>query len=239
MARGKETCRILKEIRRQIAEANDIEFITSECRYKGDCSGTCPKCESEVRYLEQQLRARSLAGKAVTLAGISAGTILISGCSCTSSTKYNNTLQGDLSAPIEQVDEVADEEPADDDTIVITMGESAPTVDKISDSTNKASFVDTPASFPGGEEKLMEWISTNLQITSEMAENDVTGRVIVSFIVKADGSITDIEVVRSLHPAYDEEAVRLAKALPKFIPATIDGKAVDSKFTLPVLFILF
>ena len=75
MARGKQTCKILKEIRRQIAEANDIEFATSECRYKGDCLGTCPKCEAEVRYLEQQLRARSLAGKAVILAGISAASI--------------------------------------------------------------------------------------------------------------------------------------------------------------------
>ena len=75
MARGKQTCKILKEIRRQIAVANDIEFATSECRYKGDCLGTCPKCEAEVRYLEQQLRARSLAGKAVTLAGISAGAL--------------------------------------------------------------------------------------------------------------------------------------------------------------------
>ncbi len=51
MARGKQTCKILKEIRRQIAEANGIEFATSECRYKGDCLGTCPKCEAEVRYL--------------------------------------------------------------------------------------------------------------------------------------------------------------------------------------------
>ena len=75
MARGKQTCKILKEIRRQIAEANDIEFATSECRYKGDCLGTCPKCEAEVRYLEQQLRARSLAGKAVALAGISAASL--------------------------------------------------------------------------------------------------------------------------------------------------------------------
>ena len=75
MARGKQTCKILKEIRRQIAEANGIEFATSECRYKGDCLGTCPKCEVEVRYLEQQLRARSLAGKAVTLAGISAASL--------------------------------------------------------------------------------------------------------------------------------------------------------------------
>ena len=80
MARGKQTCKILKEIRRQIAEANDIEFVTSECRYKGDCLDTCPKCEAEVRYLEQQLHSRSLAGKAVALAGISAGMILMSGC---------------------------------------------------------------------------------------------------------------------------------------------------------------
>lgn len=75
MARGKQTCRILKEIRRQIAEANDIEFITTECRYKGDCPGTCPKCESEVRYLEQQLHRRRAMGKAVMLAGLSAGTL--------------------------------------------------------------------------------------------------------------------------------------------------------------------
>ena len=75
MARGKQTCKILKEIRRQIAEANGIEFATSECRYKGDCLGTCPKCEAEMRYLEQQLRARSLAGKAVVLAGISAASL--------------------------------------------------------------------------------------------------------------------------------------------------------------------
>ncbi len=75
MVRGKQTCKILKEIRRQIAEANGIEFATSECRYKGDCLGTCPKCEAEVRYLEQQLRARFLAGKAVALAGISAASL--------------------------------------------------------------------------------------------------------------------------------------------------------------------
>ncbi len=77
MAKGKNTCKILKEIRRQIAEANDIEFVTSECRYKGDCLGTCPKCEAEVRYLEQQLHKRQLAGKLVNLAGISGGALSI------------------------------------------------------------------------------------------------------------------------------------------------------------------
>ena len=73
MARGKDTCKILKEIRRQIAEANGIEFATSECRFKGDCLGTCPKCEAEVRYLEEMLRSHKQKGNAIKLAGISAG----------------------------------------------------------------------------------------------------------------------------------------------------------------------
>ena len=77
MARGKHTCKILKEIRRQIAEANGIDLTISECRYKGDCAGTCPKCESEVRYLEQQLRDRRMSGKAVALAGISAASLAL------------------------------------------------------------------------------------------------------------------------------------------------------------------
>jgi hypothetical protein len=73
MTRGKQTCKILKEIRQQIAEKNDIEFITSECHFQGECSGTCPKCESELAHLENQLKKRSQLGKAATIAGISLG----------------------------------------------------------------------------------------------------------------------------------------------------------------------
>ena len=80
MAKGKKTCKILKEIRRQIAEANDIEYVVDECQYKGDCLGTCPKCEAEVRYLEQQLHQRQLLGKAVVLAGVSVGMFTLSSC---------------------------------------------------------------------------------------------------------------------------------------------------------------
>lgn len=71
MTQGKETCRQLKEIRRQIALANDINFVTEECTFKGECKGTCPKCEAEVRYLESQLRQRQRLGKAVMVAGLS------------------------------------------------------------------------------------------------------------------------------------------------------------------------
>ena len=73
MAKGKQTCKILKEIRKQIAAENDIEFVTSECTYQGDCLGTCPKCEAEVRYLERELEKRQRLGKAAVVAGLSVG----------------------------------------------------------------------------------------------------------------------------------------------------------------------
>ena len=91
MARGKKTCKILKEIRRQIAEANDIEYVVEECQYKGDCLGTCPKCEAEVRYLEQQLHQRQLLGKAVVLAGVSVGMFTLSSCNSNSKTMGETT----------------------------------------------------------------------------------------------------------------------------------------------------
>lgn len=71
MFKGKATCKILKDIRKQIADDNDIEFITSECTYQGDCAGTCPKCEAELRYLEEELRKRKQMGKTAIVAGIS------------------------------------------------------------------------------------------------------------------------------------------------------------------------
>ena len=80
--KGKHTCKILKDIRRQIAQENDISLIIEECTYKGDCLGTCPRCEAEVRYLEEQLRKRQSAGKALKVAGISAAMISLLAPSC-------------------------------------------------------------------------------------------------------------------------------------------------------------
>ena len=78
---GKSKCKILKEIRRKIAAENDIAYITEECKFQGNCSGTCPKCEAEVRYLEEQLRKRQQNGGKVAVAGIAAALVITaSGC---------------------------------------------------------------------------------------------------------------------------------------------------------------
>ena len=70
--RGKNKCKILKQIRQKIADENDIPYVTQECTFQGECKGTCPKCEAELRYLEQQLQKRQRLGKAVTVAALSA-----------------------------------------------------------------------------------------------------------------------------------------------------------------------
>ena len=81
---GKSKCKVLKDIRKKIAEANDIAYITSECKYQGECSGTCPKCEAEVRYLEEELTKRKNLGKIVAVAGIAATLVVASaGCDVT------------------------------------------------------------------------------------------------------------------------------------------------------------
>ena len=79
---GKQKCKILKEIRKKIADENDIPFVTEECTHKGNCRGTCPKCESELRYLEQQLEKRQRLGKRVAVAALCAGMAMgTAGCS--------------------------------------------------------------------------------------------------------------------------------------------------------------
>ena len=73
MAKGKSTCKLLKSIRQQIADANGISYQPKECHHKGDCMGTCPACEEEIRYLERELKARKGNGFGMKVAGIAAG----------------------------------------------------------------------------------------------------------------------------------------------------------------------
>lgn len=92
MKRGKKICETLKGIRHDIAAANGIDYTPSECTHEGDCAGTCPKCESETRWLERQLRARQALGKAVTIAGLSVALGAMSSCNFTEKAQ----LQGEV-----------------------------------------------------------------------------------------------------------------------------------------------
>lgn len=72
MNKGKSTCKVLKAIRQKIADANGISYSPNECHYEGECKGTCPKCEAEVRYLEDELKRKGRNGFAIKVGGIAA-----------------------------------------------------------------------------------------------------------------------------------------------------------------------
>lgn len=95
---GKDKCMILRDIRRRIAEENDIELVTKECEHKGACRGTCPKCEAELRYLERSLARRRALGKRVTVAALALGvTATMSACRLPEITlKPGGELEGDV-----------------------------------------------------------------------------------------------------------------------------------------------
>lgn len=379
MYKGKQTCETLKSIRKQIADANDIPYEPVVCTHKGDCLGTCPACESEMRYIENQLNIRKMAGKAVKIVGL-ATVMTLAACNSISTTdSYNpklevgDEMEGEIVdrrrmemenlpekpfVPVEDTvyaegedlfDEIVHAEcPYDivdflinnlnhpitklkSDTLVeipvvvifnveddgsisnVRVKESVhPDLDKEAirvvqkmekwtpamsngrqvrskfhvtimflnipypepnyqsidllptegmvrcdiDSTSckkemvsksesddddddevfVGMIVEQTPEFPGGMNALMEYLKTNLVYPKAAQDSSIQGRVVVNFVVEKDGSITNVEVARSVHPALDEEAVRVVSMMPKWKPGTQMGDIVRTKFTLPVLF---
>ena len=90
--------------------------------------------------------------------------------------------------------------------------------------------------FPGGQAALLEYLAKNIKYPVVAEENGVQGRVIVTFVVERDGSITDVRVVKSVDPSLDKEAARVVKSMPKWQPGKQNGSAVRVKYTVPVTF---
>ena len=206
MAKGKQTCKILKEIRKQIAEENDIHLVIEECTYQGDCLGTCPKCEAEVRYLERELEKRQRLGKAAVVAGLSVGLL---GASQVALAQMPDSLRMDT---IEEVE-------------VVEFGGEV-----------FGCIQETRPSFRGGEQKLMEFIGNNVVYPKEAIEAGIEGRVFVEFYIEKDGTVSDAKVLRGIGYGCDEEALRVIGLMPKWYPGKQRGKAVRVRYTLPINF---
>lgn len=96
--------------------------------------------------------------------------------------------------------------------------------------------VEQMPTFPGGNGELMAYLGKNIKYPVVAEENGVQGRVVLTFVVERDGSITDVKVVKSVDPSLDKEAIRVVKAMPNWIPGKQNGSAVRVKYTLPVTF---
>ena len=227
MTRGRKVCNTLKEIRRQIAQKNEIEYSAAECRFEGECRGTCPKCEAELKYIENELHKRRLAGKAATVAGISLGIAgAFSACNAPqpqqadTPTIINSVLDYDLGG--------IDEE--------IMMGVVAYSEHTTSDGEEIFYFCDEMPKFLGGQKELEKFLADNIVYPKEAIEKRIEGTVLVRFVVRKDGKISDITLLRSPHKLLSEEAIRVVKKMSKWKPGTQEGMPVNVYFILPIEF---
>ena len=96
--------------------------------------------------------------------------------------------------------------------------------------------VEQMPSFPGGMAALMAYLQKSIKYPPVAEENGIQGRVVCTFVVERDGSVTDVRVAKSVDPSLDKEAVRVVSAMPKWIPGKQNGQSVRVKYTLPVTF---
>ena len=215
MAKGKQTCKILKEIRKQIAAENDIKLVIEECTYQGDCLGTCPKCEAEVRYLERELEKRQRMGKAAVVAGLSVGLL---GASQVALAQQPDPLRLDT-------------------TEVVLEGCVVPEMGEVGNPEHDVyQIVEQMPEFPNGQETLMQYIAEQVKYPAEAKKAGAYGRVFIGFIVEPDGSLSDFKVLRGIGYGCAEEALRVVKSMPKWQPGIHRGKAVRVQYLVPVNF---
>ena len=104
------------------------------------------------------------------------------------------------------------------------------------DTINVYDCVEQMPSFPGGSQKLKEFIEENLRYPKELEETCVQGRVIVRFIVERNGKLSNVKVVKIVDPVLDKEALRIVKLMPRWIPGRQNGITVRVKFYIPIIF---
>ena len=128
--------------------------------------------------------------------------------------KGNDEAEGEV---LKAKEVVVDEKPKEEETKVFDVVEQMP-------------------QFPGGPQALFEYLSKNIKYPVVAEENGIQGRVIVTFVVERDGSITDVKVAKSVDPSLDKEAQRVVRSMPHWIPGKQNGAAVRVKYTVPVTF---
>ena len=111
-----------------------------------------------------------------------------------------------------------------------------PEFEPIDDNNESYIFADVMPKFPGGEEALKQYIFKNLNYPVEAQENNISGKIYVKFVVTKKGEVTNVSLIRSVHPLLDNEAIRVVQSLPDWIPGRQAGKKINVWFTIPIIF---
>lgn len=120
----------------------------------------------------------------------------------------------------------------DNITILRAVGDDS----TVSDKEKVYQVVGQQPSFPGGREELFKYLAYNVKYPIDAAKNKIEGRVLVTFVVEHDGSISNVNVANSVYPSLDKESIRVVSGMPKWIPGKANGKTIRVKYTIPITF---
>ena len=209
MKHGKYICNTLKAIRLDIARANGIEYSPKACNHVGECAGTCPACESEMRYLEREIARKHSMGKAALAAGVS---LALSGLSATATRALSS------------------------EAMIPNNGSQSQVCDTTKRAEVFGVIHEQMPYFRGGERALTEYLQSHIIYPPEAVKDSIQGRVVVQLLIERNGAVSEVKVVRPVHELLDNEAIRVCKSLPKFYPGRVGGKAAAMWLTLPITF---
>ena len=258
MSRGKSTCKVLKEVRRKIADANNIPLQERECTHTGDCAGTCPYCESEVRYLERELSKRRALGKAVAVAGIALSAVTMAGCatsepvtstdkSCKTSGRHVTETKITRGIVLDIVPKENVTKPNTNKNDIDTVGnDTFTTAGIIIPFDPRDSEDQEPASeyIPGfhsaifKEGNFEEWLGNQLIMFRSYMQDSRLDDAEIRFFVEEDGTVTSVNILNMPHVYNPEDEKFHAKVIAvisgsEWAPATdSDGKPVSSIVTV-------
>lgn len=261
MNKGKATCEVLKGIRLQIARENCIDYQIDECKFEGNCSGTCPKCEADIRFLERELVKQNKLGKAVVIAGLSVGLLGgLTGCGHENHIKSNtpiskekqdqiintidtSTLENSLNNNEQNIDTILTIYDGIisktnfpifiEDSSEVNSNTIGGFIETELDSTSYR-FVEQMPEFPGGTDSLQLYLKKNIKYHN--TNIDISGVVLIEFIIEKDGSVTNVKPIVKAVPELDSEAVRVIENMPKWKPGRQQGKPVRVSYQIPIRF---
>jgi TonB family protein len=205
-----------------------------------------------LKYLENELHKRKQLGKVATVAGISLG-IAGTFAACNAPQQQANTpetvtetinidtVSMDTIPAIPPVIDIIGDIPIPGGIIElegIIGGRDWDDTTKLNDSTYIWQFVDIYPEFPGGEEARQKFLRDSTVYPKEAIDLNIEGTVMVQFVVEKDGSLTNFEIVRGVHPLLDEEVLRVVKMMPKWKPGEKLGKPVRVQYRMPFKFVL-
>ena len=178
MKQGKRICNELKKVRKRISDANGIVYNPTPCSHEGDCAGTCPACDAELRYIERELSLRRMAGKAAVIAGLSIGVMSLSSCGEKKTVESTPNKQKILlkEKPIRQ-QQTGDSSAVDSEDTVEKPVKFYPPVPIVG-----AVVVEVPH-FPGGADSLQQFLKSNLVYPDSCKRAGIEGRVVVLFAI--------------------------------------------------------